>query len=82
MNGFIIRTLKARSSNFGKQGQGQIGGQSEAKTTRMKSAEKQIYITLLLVTFGFLFLTTPAYLLLLYVLLIGYGDTPRMFACY
>ena len=78
MNGFIIRTLKSRSTNFGKQGQGQIEGQ----TTRMKSTEKQIYVTLLLVTFGFQFLTTPAYLLLLYILLIGYGDTPRKFAGY
>ena len=78
MNGFIIHTLKARSTNFGKQGQ----GQSEGQTTRMKSTEKQIYVTLLLVTFGFLVLTTPAYLLLLYILLIGYGDTPRKFAGY
>ena len=78
MNGFIIHTLKSRSTNFGKQGQ----GQSEGQTTRMKSTEKQIYVTLLFVTFGFLVLTTPAYLLLLYILLIGYGDTPRKFAGY
>ena len=82
MNGFIIRTLKGRSSNFGKRGQGQNGGQGQGQMKRMKSTEKQIYVTLLLVTFGFLVLTTPAYLLLLYILFFGYGDTPRKFAGY
>ena len=48
----------------------------------MKKSEKQIYITLLLVTFGFLILTTPAYIFLLYSLLVGQGDTPVMFAGY
>ena len=47
----------------------------------MKNTEKQISITLLLITFGFIFLTTPAHLFTLHALLIKI-DTPRMFAGY
>ena len=47
----------------------------------MKTTEKQISITLLLITFGFIFLTTPAHLFTLYALLVKI-DTPRMFVGY
>ena len=48
----------------------------------MKSSEKQIFMTLFLVTFRFLILTTPAYVLLLYIQWFGYGETPGRFAGY
>ena len=80
MNAFIIRTLKYRSnkqvSKLVRQGQGQGRGQS----TSLKSTEKQIYVTLLLVTFGFLILTTPGNLFHIYSLVVGWGDTPATVA--
>ena len=80
MNGIIIHTLRKRShTNILKFGN-QCQGHNEGQTLKMKSTERQIYITLLLVTFGFLVLTTPSKITPLYVQGLGYGDTPRMFA--
>ena len=56
MNTVIIHTLQKRSQWVTSQGHGQ--GQSQGQST--KNTERQIYIILLLVTFGFLILTTPA----------------------
>ena len=82
MNGVIIHTLRTRSNKnivkFGSQGH----GHNEGQAMKMKSIERQIYITLLLVTFGFLILTTPSKIMPLYVQGFGYGDTPRMFAIF
>ena len=81
MNGVIIHTLKTRSTNqitqFGNQSQ----GQREKVGHQMKNAEKQLSITLLLITFGFIVLTTPAHLFTFYALLVK-NDSPRMFAGY
>ena len=85
MNSFIIHTLRTRSvsnlkatsgDNSGNQNQGQGQGQN----TKMKSSEKQIYITLLLVTFAFLILTTPSYVLFLYVMFYDYQQSAYSFA--
>ena len=82
MNVVIIHTLRTRFSKqlmiIRNQGQGQNIGQ----TLRIKSTERQIYVTLLLVTFGFLILTTPSKIMPLYVQTFGYGDTPTMFAVF
>ena len=82
MNVVIIHTLRMRSSKqlmiIKNQGQ----GQNEGQTMRIKSTERQIYVTLLLVTFGFLVLTTPSKIMPLYVQAVGYGDTPTMFAAF
>ena len=61
MNCVIINTLRQRSKiNLTKlSGQGQTEGQN----TKNKQTERQIYIMLLLVTFGFLILTTPGYVM-------------------
>ena len=83
MNGVIIHTLKTRSSNqltnFGNQGQDK--GQGDKVGHQMSSAEKQISIILLLITFGFMVLTTPAHFFTFYALLVK-ADSPRMFAGY
>ena len=42
-------------------------GQSEGQSRRMRNSERQIYIMLLLVTFGFLTLTTPAWAMVCYI---------------
>ena len=83
MNGVIIHTLKTRPINqFAKfRNSGQGHGQSEKVDHKMKNTEKQISITLHLITFCFIFLTTPAHLFTLYALLVK-NDTPRMFAGY
>ena len=57
-------------------------GQNECQTLRIKSTERQIYVTLLLVIFGFLVLTTPSKIMPPYVQAVGYGDTPTMFAVF
>ena len=61
MNGVIIHTLRQRSNlNIGQ-------GHSEGNARKDKHPERQIYTMLLLVTFGFLILTTPAKSLVFYM---------------
>ena len=97
MNSVIIRTLYKRSkSNLTEiiekrkvhqcqdQNQGQFQGQSQGQgqTHPMKSVERQIYTMLLLVTFGYLLLTTPGYAMLFYVNYVDYLKSPYNFAAY
>ena len=84
MNCVIIRKIRNRS-NFmitqsGNEGQGQ--SESKSKVTKMKTSDKQVYAILLLVTFGFLILTTPGYLLFLFIMVVDFRTSPRMFAGY
>ena len=58
----------------------QVKGQSGGTNTKMKSSEAQIYITLLIVTFGFLILTTPPYVLSLFIPVVNFSETPKRFA--
>ena len=80
MNAFIIHNLKQRShkriTKFVRKGHGRNQGQN----TGLKSTEKQVYITLLLVTFGFIILTTPGNLFHIYSQVLGWGDTPATVA--
>ena len=57
-------------------------GQHEGRASKTKTAEKQIFATLLLVTFGFLVLTAPAYSLFVYVMLYDYEKSAQAFAGY
>ena len=77
MNAFIIRTLQKRSHWIYSHSdhQGQIQGQ------RFKHTDRQIYMTLVLVTFGFLILTTPFYAVQLWVNLDS-GSSPYYFALF
>ena len=79
MNCVIINTLRNRS-NIRSEIQGQ--GQNEGQTSKAKSSENQITVTLLVVTFSFLLLTTPFYLVFIYLKLFGMGSTPRSFATF
>ena len=64
MNGVIIHTLRKRPTEVQGHKQGQIEGQGETegqvKKFKVKNSDKHIFVTLLLVTFGFLVLTTPS----------------------
>ena len=83
MNCVIIDTLRNRSANnqlvLG-QGQGQSGNHISATHRSIKTSDKQIYIILLLVTFGFLILSSPGYLFMLYSMLYNYRKSPYSFA--
>ena len=84
MNSVIIHTLRRRSimkmTDIDVRGQGQSQGQREGQTLKLKRTDVQIFATLLLVTFSFLILTTPAYILVLYVFLVDYNESPESFA--
>ena len=86
MNSFIIHTLRTRSNlraavppevmTSAKLGQ----GQSQGQRSKMKSSERQVFVILLLVTFAFLILTTPSYVLFLYVMFYDYQQSAASFA--
>ena len=89
MNSFIIHTLKNRTKNLKiddcnniGQGhcQGQSQGQSQGQGTKMKGSEKQVFAILLLVTFGFLILSTPMYVYFTLNLFINFTASPKIFA--
>ena len=63
MNSVIIHTLRNRHV-FGTQVQGQSQGQNEGQGPKVRSPEKHTVLTLLLVTFTFLILSTPSYVFL------------------
>ena len=76
MNCFIIRTLQRRSSLFKSEGQGQSQGHG---TNRRY--DRQVYVTLLSVTFSFLVLNTPVYSYALVANIVGYSPkTPYSIA--
>ena len=62
MNSVIIHTLRRRPSSLVISYE---QGQDQGQVTQMKQSERQIYTMLLLIIFGFLFLTTPSYVWLL-----------------
>ena len=69
MNSYIIDTLRCRSIFFKSKSQGQIEGEKYQSI----NYDKQVYITLLLVTFTFLFLFTPIYVFGLIAKMMGYS---------
>ena len=47
-----------------------------------RNSERQTFAILLLVTFGFLILTTPGYILFLFIMFVDFLSTPELFAGY
>ena len=78
MNSVIIQTLRQRSKLLVTRS---TEGQNESQDTKSKKPEFQIFIMLLLVTFAFLILTTPMYVLIFYVNFY-HGNTPYYYAGY
>ena len=64
MSSVIIHTLRNRTIIRPRADQGQVQGQNESHQPKMGSSERHIFVTLLLVTFAFLILSTPSYVFL------------------
>ena len=80
MNCVIIHTIHTRSNlviTRSAEGQGQTDGQA---SSRIKHSEMQIYIILLLVTFGFLILMTPSYVHFVWTMFTNYEKSAKLFA--
>ena len=76
MNSFIIHTLRNRSSLF--KSEEETTGESTTRSPNTKHSEKQVYVTLLSVTFSFLILLAPVYTYELVIEITGYSSkTPE-----
>ena len=78
MNSIIIHTLRMRS-NWTSQ---TLNNQSQGKDNKTKSLERNIYITLLLVSFMFIFLTFPIILFTISLMVFDYTKTSTHLAGY
>ena len=78
MNVFIMYTLKSRSNTM--LGRSSSQGQSQGQT--MRNSERQITITLLLVTFVFLILSIPGLVMVFYTHYIDVRRSAHIFAGY
>ena len=76
MNSVIIHSIRKSFKIERTPNEGQ--GQSEGQNTRR--SDRQVFSTLLLVTFAFLILTTPAYVFFLYVQFFDYTSSVYRFA--
>ena len=83
MNCVIIHKIRS-STSFRKKldSATEAEGQTQGQRSKMKSSENQVYIVLLLVAFGFLILTTPGYLLFLFIMVVDFTTSPKVFAGY
>ena len=80
MNSVVIHTLRKRSHlNLRTTNEGH--GEGQGQKSKAKQPERQIYITLLLGTFGFLILSTPVYAMVFYINFFS-GNTPYFYAGY
>ena len=90
MNIVIIRILHKRSQSslmksIRSQGKGHTQGQGHNENScqgQVKNTDQHIYTMLLLVTFSYLVLTTPAYIMLLYINLVNPLQSPYHYAAY
>ena len=69
----LVKDVRASKANV---------SESQSFNTRIKSSESQMFAILLLVTFGFLILTTPGYLMFLFIMLVDFFKTTQLFAGY
>ena len=83
MNSVIIHKIRNRSSLVKEVSATKTNvSKIQPSNTRSKTPESQMFAILLLVTFGFLILTTPGYLLFLFIMLVDFFKTPQLFAGY
>ena len=74
MNSVIIHKIRNRSVLL-KNG----SDNNESQTAKIKNSEKQVFVILLLVTFAFLVFTTPGYMLFLFLMVVNFFASPRLF---
>ena len=79
MNSVIIHTLHKRSSKLTKSSDFKRG-KTKNQSSRIQGTDRQIYIILLLVTFGFLILASPAYIFFFYQMFYDYDKSANAFA--
>ena len=79
MNNVIIHKLRTRSKATNIK---TVSDAVNSKFAKSKNSDRQVFAILLLVTFGFLILTTPAHLLFLFIMLVNFFASPRIFAGY
>ena len=77
MNSVIIHQIRNRSVSLKNS-----CDSNESQTAKIKNSEKQTFAILLLVTFAFLILTTPGYMLFLFLMVVNFFTSPRLFASY
>lgn len=77
MNSYIIHALRKRS-NLGESDHVHHAN----KSRKTKNSEGQVFAILILVTFAFLILTTPAYCFFLYIMFYDVTKTPTRFVGY
>ena len=87
MNSVIIHKIRNRAifkqkSDENDIGRGQGQNQGQGQGFKAKNTENQVFAMLLLVSFGFLTLMTPGYVLFLFIMLADIFSSPRMFAGY
>ena len=86
MNSVIIHKIRnrrvAKETNNDYRNPGLDRNKLSVPKTKVKSAESQMFALLLLVTFGFLILTTPAYILFLFIMFVDVEQSPKLFAGY
>ena len=80
MNSVIIHKLRTRSIRKQSETDSRTSGSSDISSRKM--SDTQIFIMLLIVTFWFLVLFTPAYTLFLYAILVDFQASPQAFAKY
>ena len=78
MNSIIIHTLRKRSSLSLKMLKNEKP--SQGQSPKLKTAEKQIIIMLLFITFSFLILMIPSYFMLFYGSFVEFRKSPKLYA--
>ena len=83
MNSVIIHKIRNRSVFTQRSSERDIGqGQCQGQSSKVKNTENQVFVMLLLVSFGFLILMTPGYVLFLLITSIDIFSSPVAFAGY
>ena len=83
MNSFIIHKLQIRTILT--EDTRQVNSTKEyieGQNSKIRNSELQVFAILLLVTFAFLILTTPAYVFFLFIMFVDFSKTPQLFTGY
>ena len=82
MNSVNILKIQKRTTISGRRSGNNGVTAGKGQNSKVKNSEAQIFAILLLVTFGFLILTTPDYLLFLFIMVVDFWTSPKVFAGY